>query len=148
MAFVIPKWTAHGVQDWAGLLVDTPEGGRDINAVTAMLLNYMPVIGVIELRHDNVDDTWRRIAIYQALIGSLLSRAADNQPVFFTRSDIERHIGVETEGKALTFEEFCSDIGKTKLKAKEDTLPAFIANGRMTCLQAAGVGRIVNERGA
>lgn len=61
--------------------------------------------------------------------------------MFYTRSDIERHIGVETEGKTLTFDEFCRDIGEIKLKANEDTLPAFVANGGMTCLQAAGIGR-------
>ena len=148
MAFVIPKWTAHKVRDWDGLIVETPKDGQDLNAATAMLLNYMAIIGVTELRQDNVDDAWRRIAIYQALFGSLLSRKADELPVFFTRSDIERHIGVETEGKTLTFAEFCSDIGAMNLKANEETLPAFIANGRMTCLQAAGVGRIVNERKA
>lgn len=91
MSFVIPKWTAHAAKDWNDLLIQTAEGETQLNEATAALLNYLPIIGVTELKSENVDDAWRRIAIHQALFGSFLSDGAGKRPtpMFFTKSDVE-----------------------------------------------------------
>lgn len=96
-------------------------------------------MGVTKITRENVDDMWRRIAIYQALFGGFLT-GSDGAPLFFTKSDIDRHIGIETEGKSQTFEEFCRSIEERLLNTDEKLLPFFIANGRNTLLKLAGVG--------
>ena len=117
MSFVIPKWTAHAVRDWDELLVKTDKGTTELNEATAVLLNYMPLIGITKL--NNADDAWRRIAIFQALFGCVISNKTKKLPMFITKSDVDRHIGIETEGKQLTFGEFCLDINTRKLEGDE-----------------------------
>jgi hypothetical protein len=132
MPFAIPKWNAHRVKEWDDLIVVTEEESRQLNAASVALLNYMPIIGITELEVDNIDDAWRRIAITQALYGSFVyeDEGTYKKPLFFTKSDIERHIGAESEGKQLTFEEFCRNIeGRKYLETNNEELPSFIANG-------------------
>src|SRR5687768_17470105 len=140
MTLVIPKWAAHAVRDWGELLVTTADGKHELNEATAALINYLPLVGITELTVDNVNDAWRRIALFQAVLGTVVSDRANKQPVFITRSDVERHIGIQTDGKQLTFEEFCQDIKSRGLEMDEAKLPSFIANGKRTLLQAAGIG--------
>jgi len=162
MPFVIPKWTAHSVRDWDELQVNTADDVLDIaasagielkeplkdllrlkaatkiNEATAALINCLLLIGVTGIRAGNVDDVWRRIAIHEALFGSFL-KDVNNQPLFFTKSDVERHIGIETEVKHKNFEAFCSDIQGRLLEADGALLPSFVANGNRTLLQAVGI---------
>lgn len=134
MAFVMPKWRAHNVEAWEDLIVRTDSGDEDLNNATAAILNYMPVIGITRLTEENIEDVWRRIAIHEALFGSFIFNTFNKQPLFLVRSDIARHIGIETEGKQLTFEAFCSMIHHHKLEPDETRLPSYVANGNRTLL--------------
>ena len=141
MPMVIPKWTAHGVADWDELLVDTADGRLDLNEATAAVLNYMPAIGITTLTRENVGDAWCRIAIHQALLGSFLRDTRTGQPFFLTKSDVFRHIGVETEGTQESFAHFCDSLLWRAHQQEESELPSFVANGRRSLLQVLGVPR-------
>jgi hypothetical protein len=88
---------------------------------------------------DNVVDAWRRIAIIEALRGSLVVYSKTQKPLFVTRTDIERHIGAETEGTNKTFKQFCAEIVSWGLSSDHKKLPSFIANGNATMLELSGI---------
>ncbi len=139
MPIVIPKWIAHGVADWDELLVDAGDGRFDLNEATAALLNYMPAIGITALTQETAGDAWCRIAIHQALFGSLVQDRKTCQPFFLTKSDVFRHIGVETEGKQQSFGEFCNSLLQRAQIEEESESLFFVANGKRTLLQVLGV---------
>jgi len=95
---IFPKWQADAVENWQELWVKNPEGKAELSCATAAIFNYMPAVGITELTADNIADAWRRIAIIEALRGSLIINSKTQKPLFVTRTDIERHIGAETEG--------------------------------------------------
>lgn len=138
---VFPKWRAHDVADWNELLVDNGNGRVDLNEATAALLNYMPIIGITALTQENAGDAWCRIAIHQALFGSIVHNPKTGQPYFLTKSDVFRHIGVETEGSEQSFTDFCSSLHRRAQQQNEGNLPSFVANGRRSLLQLLGVRR-------
>lgn len=139
MSLVIPKWTACDVADWTGLLVSNDDGQLVINLATAAILNYMPVIGITKLTSENVEDAWCRIAIHQALLGSYVEDMETGQPLFLTKSDLLRHVGVEAEGEDKSFAEFCISFHRQTQQQDEKNLPSFIANGRRSLLTALGL---------
>ena len=136
---IIPKWTGHNVKDWQELLVKNDDGHTEINDATATIINYMPIIGTPVLTQENLEDTWRRIAIHQAIFGSYINDADTGKPLFLTKTDVERHIGLETEGHRLSFQEFCAEIEKTEINTELTEIPSFIANGNATMLEVCGV---------
>jgi hypothetical protein len=139
MAFVIPRWRAGAVRDWEELLITTEGGGRDVNEVTAALLNFLSAVGIAELTEKNLEDAWRRITVFQALFGTYISDP-DSGPLFLTRHDVARHVGVEVEvSRELTFEEFCVNIARKPSEQDEGLLPTFIANGRRSALEWSGL---------
>lgn len=141
MPIVIPKWTAHGVSDWNDLLVDAGDGRRDLNEATAALLNYLPVIGITALTQETAGDAWCRIAIHQALFGTFVFDSKTGQPFFLTKSDVFRHIGVETEGKPQAFGEFCESLLRRAQQQEESESAFFVANGKRSLLQVLGVSK-------
>jgi len=145
MSMVIPKWWADKVKDWESLWLKTDDGEDELNEATCALLNYLAIVEITEINEENVEEVWRRIAIYQALFGSLYSDQESNEPLFVTRSDVYRHIGIETEVKKITFESFCTKIISMRLAQQESRLPSFIANGNRTFLFAAGVDKTTFE---
>jgi hypothetical protein len=136
---VIPKWTAHGVAGWNELLVDAGDGRFDLNEATAALLNYMPAIGITALTQETAGDAWCRIAIHQALFGSFVQDRKTGQPFFLTKSDVFRHIGVETEGTQQSFGEFCKSLLRRAQLQEESESLFFVANGKRSLLQVLGV---------
>lgn len=132
---VIPKWTAHNVADWNELLVDAGDGRFDLNEATAALLNCMPAIGITALTQETACDAWCRIAIHQALFGSFVQDRRTGQSFFLTKSGVFRHIGVETEGKQQSFNEFCKSLlGRAQVQEESESL-FFVANGKRSLLQ-------------
>ena len=139
MAFVIPKWWAHEVADWSDLLIKSKSGDNVLNEATAAVINYLPLVGITKLTRENADDAWRRIAIHQALFGSWLCDSSE-RPYFVTKHDVERHIGIETEGANSTFYEFCSRLDGTPIGDLEQ-LPSYVANDYKTLLEVVGLPR-------
>lgn len=139
MSFVVPRWVARDVRDWDALLIKKPDGSVELSAITAGLLNYMPVIGMPVLNEQNAEEAWRRLAIFQALTGSIVCDTASGRPLFLTQADVTRHIGVETEGESLTFAEFCERLPLPQRCEAQEKLPAFIANGCKTSLEKLGL---------
>jgi hypothetical protein len=138
---VIPKYQLGAVENWKELLVENSEGKTELSYATAAILNYMPVIGITEITADNVKDAWRRIAIREALLGSFIINLETQKPLFLTGTDLERHIGAETEGTNKSFQQFCSEISSWGLQTEQEELPSFIANGNATLLELSGVGQ-------
>lgn len=138
MPFVIPKWRAHDVPNWNELLVEIDGGRHDLNEATALLINYMPVVGITSLTHESAGDAWCRIAIHQALFGGLLEEKATGKTYFLTRSDVFRHIGLKTEGKALSFQEYCVSIFDARLSGETGAL-FFAENGNLSLLEVCGI---------
>ena len=136
---VIPKWKAHAVRDWQDLLVTCRDRGTEINVATSTLLNYLPIIGITTLTEENASDAWCRIAISQALFGSLCTDTTTGLPMYLTKSDVLRHVGIETEGDLKSFQEFCGSI-HYKVQNEDDSLsPFFIANGGKSFLKLLGL---------
>lgn len=141
MPVVIPKWTAHGVAEWDELLVATGDGQFELNEATAALLNYMPVIGITALTQETAGDAWCRIAIHQALFGTFIEDSKNSQPFFLTKSDVLRHIGVETEGTQQSFHEFCESLPRRAQLQEESASLFFVANGKRSLLQVLGISK-------
>jgi hypothetical protein len=121
------------------LLVDAGDGRRDLNEATAARLNYLPVIGITALTQDTAGDAWCRIAIHQALFGTFIFDPKTGQQFFLTKSDVFRHIGVETEGKPQAFAEFCESLLWRAQQQEESESLFFAANGKRSLLQVLGV---------
>lgn len=144
--FVVPRYELGGIRDWRKLLNKETDGTYVLNNITAAVITYMPCVGVTELTTENGDEAWCRIAIYQALFGSMLNRLDENgkgderRPVFLTRLDVLRHIGLETEGHRSSFQEFCATLPSDVKRAIEkrekslEYLPSFVANGNRSLL--------------
>ena len=139
MSIVIPKWWADKVKDWESLWLKTDDGSDELNEATCALLNYLAIVEITEINDENVEEVWRRIAIFQALFGSIYADQDNNEPLFITRSDVYRHIGIETEVKKITFESFCRKIISMRLAQEDSRLPSFIANGNRTLLSVVGI---------
>ena len=141
MAFVIPRWTSHGVADWEGLLVKSSDGKFDLSPATVAVLNYMPIIGIPTLAKHNAVDAWCRITLFELLYGPLVRQAGEaglkGRPYFVTKDDVIRHIGLETEGTCMHFAEFYEKhcLGASGI-ATNDTA-AFIANGGRALLDVS-----------
>jgi hypothetical protein len=141
LPLVIPRWRGHDVADWDALLVPNNDGERELNRATAAILNYMPVIGVPALTPDTAGDAWCRIAIHQALFGTLFSDDQTGKPFFLTKSDVFRHIGMETEGTSQAFGEFCESLLQPAKRQAESDSPLFVANGNRSLLQILGISK-------
>ncbi len=139
MVPVFPKWQADAVENWQELWVKKSDGKVELSCATGAIFNYMPAVGITKLTADNVADVWRRIAIIEALRGSLVVDSKTQKPLFVTRTDIERHIGAETEGTNKTFKQFCAEIVSWGLSSDHKKLPSFIANGNATMLELFGI---------
>jgi len=137
VTLIIPTFCAHQVADWSKLLVEISDGRKYLNIATATLINYMPIIGIIELTEANIDDAWVRIMLIENLF---LKCIVDNngRRVFLTKDDVARHVGLSTEGASLTFHEFYEKWCNCRLALPLTDTASFIANGDMTALCKAG----------
>lgn len=141
MSLVIPKWRATNVARWEELLVQTPNGDFDLSPATVAILNYMPIIGITELSEENAIDALCRITLVECLFGPVTATRDDSgRPhlYFVTKDDVFRHVGLETEGEAQSHAEFFQFLLRRATSANIDmaATSAYIANGRMTLLQA------------
>jgi hypothetical protein len=138
---IVPKYRAFGVSDWDQLYVKQVDGSESLNAATAAVINYLPIIGVPALTEETVDDAWRRIAIHEALFGALVVSQVGSceVPGFVTRDDLVRHQGLETECIELSFLDYCARIQKRAISSESQETPAFVANASRSLLQICGV---------
>jgi len=128
--FVVPKWSAHEVANFNLLIKTNKNGDAVLNMASCALINYMPVVGLNKITETNFQDLWIRIAIFQAIRGSLyhFEKADKKISLFLTKEDIRRHIGLSTEGVEISFQEFCNKWLEGSIK--EDSMtPAWLANG-------------------
>jgi hypothetical protein len=139
MTFVIPRWRAVAVTDFTALWVREQNGLRELNAATAMVLNYMPVIGITHLTSQNAGEVWCRIAIHQALLGGVVEEYSTGKTCFLTKDDILRNIGFETEGTEETFELFCAETVGRARREQPGELPSTVANGGRSMMEILGV---------
>jgi hypothetical protein len=134
--FTLPKWSAHDVSNWDELIIKYANGSTKLNDATQCLINFMPLIGITHLSNNNVFDAWIRIALIQATYGPLIVDRDEN-PVFLTPLDIQRHIGLETEGSSLSLDEFCKTQLPNTSRCRQEKLSSFIANGNKSLLELA-----------
>src|SRR5258705_181643 len=66
---IFPRWVMHEVKDWQQLYVANENGTKELNLVTATLINYTMMIGVNKITDDNVDDVSCRVALLQSVFG-------------------------------------------------------------------------------
>ena len=135
----IPKWSLRRVNDFDQLYV-RDETGRDVlNLATCALINYMPIVGVTNITEESKLDLWIRIATFQSINGSFYIKLDDISkseiPLFLTQEDINRHLGLETEGANLTFHDFCNKWLTKDLHVHGET-PSYCANMNRSMLEA------------
>jgi len=107
----------------------------------------MPAIGITSLTQDNAADAWCRIAIHEALLGSFVEDPNTGRPRFLTKSDVFRHIGVETESTDRSLEDFCASLQWRAQQHGENGLPSFVANGGRSLLELCGIRRNEDSTG-
>ncbi len=81
----------------------------ELNTATLAIFNYLPAIWITEITSGNVVETWCRITLLEAIHGAFiknLGNADDGRPLFTTKDDIIRHIGIEAEVCDKPFAEF------------------------------------------
>jgi hypothetical protein len=140
MIAVIPKWSAGNVVAWEELLLVGEDGGRKLNPATAMIINYMPIIGITVLTKENAVDAWLRMTLLECINGSFLRMTGgprDGHRYFVTKDDVERHIGLETEGSSIAHSEFYDRVchGVSSSKIETSATAAYSANGQRTLLE-------------
>lgn len=134
----IPKWTAYKVKNFEQLYVRDESGRSVLNLATCALINYMPIVGITNITDVSKLDLWIRIATFQSINGSFyyFDKSKSKIPIFLTQDDINRHIGLETEGTNLTFQEFCNKW-LTKNLLDHSVTPSYCANMNRTMLEVA-----------
>ena len=132
-SIVIPKWRAHDVREWGHLYAE----GGELNHASATLINLTPVLGVSRITEENLRDVWLRLAALQSMVGAVLWDGAGG-PVYFTRADVERHIGLETEARDKTLVDFMRYALRLTVDERSDLFRS--ANAGRTALEKMGVG--------
>ena len=94
----------HEVKNWKQLYVTNDDGAEELNLVTSVLINYTMVIGVSEITENNIDDVSCRVALFEAVFGTVLMKG--EKRIFITRDDVARHIGLRTEAAKIELDEF------------------------------------------
>jgi len=139
MIAVIPKWNAFDVPAWEDLLVTGKEGSRKLNSATAMIINYMPIIGITVLTKEKAVNAWLRMKLLECIHGSFLRMTGgprDGQRYFVTKDDVERHIGLNTEGSSMTHSEFYDRVCiVSSSRIETSATAAYVANGQRTLLE-------------
>jgi hypothetical protein len=140
MTFVIPRWQAHNVSDWESLLVKNSDGKVELNPATVAILNYLAVIGISEITPENAVEIWCRITLLECVYGPIIEKrgGCDNgRPLFTTKDDVIRHIGIEVEGydKSLAefYEQVCRRVPANSIDMSRTA--AYSANGCQTLLE-------------
>lgn len=127
--FVIPKWQAHNVVNFEQLVKLDSSGRKVLNFASCALINTMPMVGITEITEETKRDLWVRIAIFHAMNGSLFYFEQEDKktPVFLTQQDIDRHVGLSTEGANYSFVEFI-DRWVANRNIEDETSSARCAN--------------------
>jgi hypothetical protein len=137
MPVIFPRYNIAEVHDYPALFVPGTDGARVLNEATALLINYLPVIGVPELTKRNVEDAWLRIAAHQAQLGTPID-GTNGQRWYLTRVDVLRHIGLKTEGTEEPIERFWQYLSNRRPDSELDS-PFVRANNGQCLLSLVGV---------
>jgi hypothetical protein len=84
------EWNATKVAD-----LETLHEGPKQASKTAYLCYNMMFCGVSRITETNAEDTWKRIALWEAINGALL-RDDNGEPAPYTREDITARVGYWT----------------------------------------------------
>ena len=128
----IPRWSAHDVRDWKHLCILNENGKRELNPVTCVLINYTLAIGVNEITEDNIDEVFCLVALLEAVYGAVLT-TTKNTPLFITRDDVARHIGLRTESPPIALSDFWNQM--LVINRNKNSVGMREANGGTTALQ-------------
>lgn len=140
MPLVIPRYSLAEIVNFASLFVKDDAAEIDLNEATALLINYMPVIGVSKITDSNADDAWLRIAAHQAQFGTPIDGTA-GQPWYLTRADVIRHIGLITEAADEPIEHFWRYLIRRQPCSEADS-PFMRANSGHSLLSLFQVSEI------
>jgi hypothetical protein len=138
MPVIYPRFDLANVADYRELYISDDSGSQVLNSATALLINYMPVIGVPELTANNAEDAWLRIAAHQAQLGTPIE-GPTGEPLYLTREDVLRHAGLRTDGTREPIEAFWQYLCHRRPEAAQDS-PFLRANGGHQLLVLFGVG--------
>jgi hypothetical protein len=97
-------------KDWRAASTDPIDPERWHPVGNALVWASIPC-GFNTIREDNVDRIWTRIAVMQALGGAFLGTS--DGPLYLTRDDVVRYIGLSTNASAKTDAEFYMMVAGT-----------------------------------
>lgn len=80
------------------------------NPVTNALVWWSIPIGIWEITKDNVDVYWKRLQLWQAVVGPVLGNADGD--IWLTRDDVVAHIGLSTNVIGKNDKEFMATVQK------------------------------------
>lgn len=136
---LIPRWNVSEVSN-SELFEASRDGGKELNAVTGLLVWYLYTIGIPQITPANFQEVWRRVAIVEALTGGALN--VGNKTLFMTFGDIVRHIGlVASEAVDRDFQSFILNCLPSAEKACTEwrSTPSYWANDQRTAINWAGL---------
>jgi hypothetical protein len=111
------------VKDGTSLWEDDKEsGGKKLNGLTFTLGMTSIACGFPAITERNVKEVWRRVDESQKLYGALMGNAKG--PVWFTKEDIVRHIGLRTNATNFTKAEFDAKMARLRAQDERDRLKA------------------------
>lgn len=137
MSLIFPRYCLSKISNSQELFFLDKYGVSHLNEATALLINYLPVIGVPELNAENAEDAWLRIAAHQAHLGSLMV-GSSGERWYLTRHDVLRHIGLETEGAHESIERFWAYLSRQRPGGDHDS-PFVRVNGGRSLLSLVGI---------
>lgn len=106
-------WDATAVADYEALHADSIEWAKtEALMVSNWGYGLMEHIGLGSITEKNVSEFWVRLAIIQALIGAPLKwwDGEKDTPIYYTREDIARRVGLHTNYGTKTRPAFMKTI--------------------------------------
>lgn len=99
-----------------------PQDDESWHPVADALVWLSLICGFNNITQRNHAKIARRIAVYQQLTGSYLSRTVNNHrtPIYITPRDVERFIGMHTNASPLTDAQWLKKLGQIAMDARTD----------------------------
>ena len=80
------------------------------NPVTNALVWWTIPLGIYKITEDNVDAFWKRLQLWQAIVGPVLNYADGD--IWLTQDDVVAHIGLSTNATSKTQTQFMATCQK------------------------------------
>ena len=120
-------YNLKGIKNWESMCITGTDDCPILQPTTHALIVIMMNIGYTEITKDNWEDVWRRVYIYEKLLGARRKQTFEGNALdlFFRPEQIWAHIGLKTNFGIKSFSEFAYSIMKGPVKDAEQQMWKF-----------------------